>query len=44
MCRAENLALQSIAPRRETLEELFVRVIKDAQPRVPIGAAEKKGS
>jgi len=44
MCRAESLALQSIAPRRETLEELFVRVIKDAQPRVPIGAAEKKGS
>ncbi len=35
MCRAQNLPLQSIAPRRETLEELFVRVI---------GAAEKKGS
>ena len=35
MCKAENLALQSVAPRRETLEELFVRVI---------GAAEKKGS
>lgn len=35
LCRAQGLALQSIAPRRETLEELFVRVI---------GAAEKKGS
>ncbi len=34
-CKAQNLTLQSIAPRRETLEELFVRVV---------GAAEKKGS
>jgi ABC-2 type transport system ATP-binding protein len=35
ICKAQSLTLQSIAPRRETLEELFVRVI---------GAAEKKGS
>lgn len=35
MCKAQNLTLQSIAPRRETLEELFVRVI---------GGVEKKGS
>jgi len=35
LCKAQNLTLQSIAPRRETLEELFVRVI---------GGAEKKGS
>lgn len=35
MCKAQNLTLQGIAPRRETLEELFVRVV---------GAAEKKGA
>ena len=33
ICRAENVTLLSVAPRRETLEELFVRVV---------GAAEKK--
>lgn len=33
LCRAENLNLHSVAPRRETLEELFVRVV---------GAAEAK--
>ncbi len=27
ICKAHNLTLQSIAPRRETLEELFVRVV-----------------
>lgn len=27
VCRTYNLTLQSIAPRRETLEELFVRVV-----------------
>ena len=31
ICRSENVALTSVAPRRETLEELFVRVIGDAQ-------------
>jgi len=31
ICRAESVALISVAPRRETLEELFVRVIADAQ-------------
>lgn len=31
MCRTENLTLQSVAPRRETLEELFVRVIGAAE-------------
>jgi ABC-2 type transport system ATP-binding protein len=35
ICREENLTLQSVTPRRETLEELFVRVV---------GAAEKKGA
>ncbi|MCX5769511.1 MAG: ABC transporter ATP-binding protein [Candidatus Hydrogenedentes bacterium] len=33
ICRAEKATIQSIAPRRETLEELFVRVV---------GAAENK--
>ena len=33
ICRAEKAVIQSIAPRRETLEELFVRVV---------GAAEEK--
>ena len=37
ICKAENVVLQSVAPRRETLEELFVRVVGAAQ-----GA--KKGS
>ena len=31
ICRSENVPLTSVAPRRETLEELFVRVIGDAQ-------------
>ena len=35
ICRTEKATIQSIAPRRETLEELFVRVI---------GAAENKKS
>ena len=31
ICRSENVNLLSIAPRRETLEELFVRVVGDAE-------------
>jgi len=30
ICKSENVSLVSIRPRRETLEELFVRVIGDA--------------
>lgn len=30
MCRAEGLALVSVAPKRETLEELFVRIVGSA--------------
>ena len=30
-CKAENLSLVSIAPKRETLEELFVRVVGAAE-------------
>ncbi len=30
VCRANNIAVASIAPRRETLEELFVRVVGEA--------------
>ena len=37
ICRAENVTLVSVAPRRETLEELFVRIIGAAE-------AAKKGS
>ena len=31
VCQAENMTLVSIAPRRETLEELFVRVVGAAE-------------
>ena len=31
ICRAHDLHVVSVAPRRETLEELFVRVVGDAQ-------------
>ncbi len=31
ICRAEGLDLTSVTPRRETLEELFVRVVGDAE-------------
>ncbi len=31
MCKAESLELLSVAPRRETLEELFVRVVGAAE-------------
>ena len=31
LCKTHNLNLVSVAPRRETLEELFVRVVGDAQ-------------
>jgi ABC-2 type transport system ATP-binding protein len=34
ICKAENVTLVSVAPRRETLEELFVRVIGAATERV----------
>ena len=32
-CKAEQVVLASLAPRRETLEELFVRVVGDAEKR-----------
>jgi ABC-2 type transport system ATP-binding protein len=38
-CRVEKLTLVSIAPRRETLEELFVRVIGAAEAELRKGAA-----
>jgi ABC-2 type transport system ATP-binding protein len=31
MCRERNLSLVSVAPRRETLEELFVRIVGKAE-------------
>jgi ABC-2 type transport system ATP-binding protein len=31
LCQSEQLKLVAVAPRRETLEELFVRVVGDAQ-------------
>ena len=31
LCKAQSLNLVSVAPRRETLEELFVRVIGAAE-------------
>lgn len=34
ICEAENVTLLSVAPRRETLEELFVRVVGAATDRV----------
>ncbi len=33
ICKAKNLKLVSVAPRRETLEELFVRTVGEAQNR-----------
>tara|TARA_R110001592_G_scaffold115846_3_gene316537 strand:- start:422 stop:1366 length:945 start_codon:yes stop_codon:yes gene_type:complete len=33
ICKAQNLELVSVAPRRETLEELFVRTVGEAQNR-----------
>jgi len=33
MCRAEHLTLLSVAPRRETLEELYVRVVSHAEAK-----------
>lgn len=30
LCKAQNLAIASVAPRRETLEELFVRTVDSA--------------
>jgi ABC-2 type transport system ATP-binding protein len=33
ICRAANLGLLGVAPRRETLEELFVRVVGDAKAK-----------
>ncbi len=33
MLKEENLTLLSVAPRRETLEDLFVRVVGDAQSK-----------
>lgn len=33
LCEEQSLHLASVAPRRETLEELFVRVIGDAQTK-----------
>ena len=38
---AERIGLVSIAPRRETLEELFVRVVGAAERAVTAGAAAK---
>lgn len=32
-CKAEQVTIVSVEPRRETLEELFVRVVGDAQKR-----------
>jgi ABC-2 type transport system ATP-binding protein len=31
LCKAQGIALQSVAPRRETLEELFIRVVGAAE-------------
>ena len=39
ICRAHDLHVISVAPRRETLEELFVRVVGDAQKN-QLAAAE----
>lgn len=33
MCRQQNMKILSVAPRRETLEELFVRTVGDASHR-----------
>ena len=33
ICKSQNLKLVSVAPRRETLEELFVRTVGEAQNR-----------
>ena len=41
LCRANNMHITSVAPRRETLEELFVRVVGDAQ-KSQTAAAESK--
>lgn len=40
ICRTADLTLLGIAPRRETLEELFVRVIGDAEKALRAAAAK----
>ena len=40
ICRAENVTLLSITPRRETLEELFVRVVAAAETASEKGVSE----
>ncbi len=37
LCKQENLTVVSVAPKRETLEELFVRVVGSAEQRVRTG-------
>lgn len=36
-CKAENLSIVEVAPRRETLEELFVRTVQTAEVRARSG-------
>jgi len=43
ICRAGNVTLVSVAPRRETLEELFVRVVGNAQNANRDGAVPRPG-
>lgn len=43
ICRTENVTLVSVAPRRETLEELFVRVVGAAQDANTGGAVPREG-
>lgn len=38
VCKSHNFEVVGIAPRRETLEELFVRTVQDAEDRARAGA------